>query len=412
LSGVFLGQVQMSDPHFLYQLSRKIFAAIGASLQPEHILRSVGEFWAADICWLRQGQEQLVYDRSGQLTNYLPQDPHEPPFLANHQVMWATTAEGYLALAKKEAWAEADRAALPGIAELVVIAIRQLGIQRQVETAKESVRHVQALVDERTSQYQSSQSLLTKLREADRRRIQQLDLANRLKDEFISTISHELRTPLTSMSLAIRMLRKPGIDPERQAKYLEILEQQCAQEIALINDLLTLQKLESNQIPHELKPVQLQHLVEPLIDRFQSTWASKKLQLLVTLPAPFEWQTEPEKVSRILQELLANAGKYSQPQTVVELRGRIEAGNLIVRAIDRGKSISKEEQFYIFDKFRRGEGVTQQAIGGTGLGLALVKSLVQHLQGEISVTSHGEDPLAEVCFEVSLPILTGESAGV
>ncbi len=399
----------MSEPQLLYQLSRQIMIATGASQRPEEILRAVGEFWAADVCWLWYKNDRLVYDRLGHWTEQLAKQPEQPPVLADLQVMWVAGTQGYLALARAEPWAESDRADLPGIAELVTISFEQMGVQQQVEAAKQSVRQVQALVDERTAQFQSSQSLLSKMREVDRRRIQQLDLNNRLKDEFISTISHELRTPLTSMALAIRMLRKPGLDPERQAKYLEILEQQCSQEIDLITDLLTLQKLESKEIPPALKSVQLQYLVEPLIDRFQTTWASKKLQLLVTLPAPFDWLTEPDSVSRILQELLANAGKYAQPQTTVELRGRVENGNLILRAIDRGKAISEEEQSYIFDKFRRGEGVTQQAISGTGLGLALVKSLVQHLEGEISVSSQGEEPLAEVCFEVSLPISTEES---
>jgi signal transduction histidine kinase len=400
----------MSESQSLYQLSRQIMIATGAGLRPEEILRAVGEFWAADVCWLWHKNDRLVYDRLGHWTEQLAKQPEQPPVLADQQIMWVASTAGYLALAREEPWAASDQAELPGIAELVTIALEQMGIQKQVESAKQSVRQVQVLVDERTAQFQSSQSLLSKMREVDRRRIQQLDLNNRLKDEFISTISHELRTPLTSMALAIRMLRKPGLDPERQAKYLEILEQQCSQEIDLITDLLTLQKLESKEIPQKLKTVQLQYLVEPLIDRFQKTWASKKLQLLVTLPAPFDWWTEPDSVSRILQELLANAGKYAQPQTTVELRGRVENGNLILRAIDRGKAISKEEQSYIFDKFRRGEGVTQQAIGGTGLGLALVKSLVQHLAGEISVSSHGEEPLAEVCFELSLPIsLTEES---
>jgi signal transduction histidine kinase len=401
----------MSESQSLYQLSRQIMIATGASLRPEEILRAVGEFWAADACWLWYKNDRLVYDRFGHWTAQLAKQPEQPPVLADRQIMWVASTQGYLALARAEPWTASDRADLPGIAELVTIALEQMGVQQQVEAAKQSVRQVQALVDERTAQFQSSQSLLSKMREVDRRRIQQLDLNNQLKDEFISTISHELRTPLTSMALAIRMLRKPGLDPERQAKYLEILEQQCSQEIDLITDLLTLQKLESKEIPPELKFVQLQYLVEPLIDRFQTTWASKKLQLLVTLPAPFDWLTEPDSVSRILQELLANAGKYAQPQTTVELRARVENGNLIVRAIDRGKAISEEEQSYIFDKFRRGEGVTQQAIGGTGLGLALAKSLVQHLEGEISVSSQGEEPLAEVCFEVSLPISTGEGQG-
>lgn len=399
----------MSEPQSLYQLSRQILMAVGASLRPEAILRVVGEFWAADICWLWHHSDRLVYDRLGHWTDQLAKKSEQPPVLADQPILWVVTPHGYLALAREEPWTDSDQAELPGIAELVTIALEQLGVQQQVETAKQSVRQVQALVEERTAQFQSSQSLLSKMREVDRRRIQQLDLNNRLKDEFISTISHELRTPLTSMALAIRMLRKPDLDPERQAKYLEILEQQCSQEIDLITDLLTLQKLESKEIPPELKSVQLQHIVEPLIDRFQTTWASKKLQLLVTLPAPFDWLTEPDSVSRILQELLANAGKYAQPQTTVELRARVENGHLLLRAIDRGKAISLEEQSYIFDKFRRGEGVTQQAISGTGLGLALAKSLVQHLEGEISVSCQGEDPLAEVCFEVSLPIVTEES---
>jgi signal transduction histidine kinase len=399
----------MSEAQSLYQLSRQIMMAVGASLRPEEILRAVGEFWAAEVCWLWHHNNRLVYDRLGHWIDQLAKQPEQPPTLADRQIMWVASTQGYLALARVEPWTDSDRAALPGIAELVTIALEQLGVQQQVETAKQSVRQVQALVEERTAQFQSSQSLLSKMREVDRRRIQQLDQNNRIKDEFISTISHELRTPLTSMALAIRMLRKPGLDPERQAKYLEILEQQCSQEIDLITDLLTLQKLESKEIPSELKSIQLQHLVEPLIERFQNTWASKQLQLLVTLPTPFDWLTEPDSVSRILQELLANAGKYAQPQTTVELRGKVDNGHLILRAIDRGKAISQEEQSYIFDKFRRGEGVTQQAISGTGLGLALAKSLVLHLEGEISVSSQGEEPLAEVCFEVSLPIVTEES---
>jgi signal transduction histidine kinase len=126
------------------------------------------------------------------------------------------------------------------------------------------------------------------------------------------------------------------------------------------------------------------------------------------LPPAFAWQTEPESVSQILHELLTNAGKYAHPQTAVELQATLERDLLIFKIINQGKAIPPEEQDYIFEKFRRGTGVTQQAIGGTGLGLALVKSLVQHLQGEISVTSEGQEPLATVCFAVALPLQTKE----
>lgn len=362
----------------------------------------------ATACWLWQEQSLAVYDPQAQVTQKLPVQPTIPPLLEGWAVIWATGPQGYVALAKAEPWTATEQQQLHEIYELVAMVFGQIELQRQADIAKQSMRQVQALVEERTAQLQSSQTLLSKLQEAGRRRIKQLDEANRLKDEFISTISHELRTPLTSMSLAIRMLRKPGIDADRHDKYLEILEQQCAQEINLINNLLTLQKLESKQAAHERQMVQLEQLVQPIAEQFESTWINKNLQLLITLPPPFPWQTEPESVNQILQELLANAGKYAQPETAVELRGQVKADRLHLQIINQGRGIAPAEQDYIFEKFRRGAGVTQQAISGTGLGLALVKSLVQHLQGEITVTSQGEDPWAEVCFEVSLPLKTQE----
>jgi signal transduction histidine kinase len=393
----------MSEPQSLFQLSRQILGTARERQPAPEIVRYLGEHWQA-ACWLWQGKELAVYDPQDHLADLLDPEPTMPPILAGWQVIWVAGTQGYVALAQQQAWSESDRQQLQELHEFIEVVLGQAELQRQADIAKQSARQVQALVDERTAQLRSSQTLLSKLQDAGRRRIQQLDEANRLKDEFISTISHELRTPLTSMSLAITMLRKPGIDETRQERYLGILEEQCAQEINLINNLLTLQKIESKQASTDRQPVMLEQLLQPLTEQFASTWNSKNLQLIVQLPAPFRWETDPESVSRILQELLANAGKFAQPDTIVELQGQVMGKQLRMRIIDRGRGIDPAEQQYIFEKFRRGAGVTKQAIGGTGLGLALVKSLVQHLQGEISVTSKGEDPLAEVCFEVLLPL--------
>jgi signal transduction histidine kinase len=393
----------MSEPQSLFQLSRQILGTARARQPAPEIVRYLGEHWQA-ACWLWQGKELAVYDPQDHLADLLDPEPTTPPILAGWQVMSVAGSQGYIALAQQPEWSETDRQQLQELHEFIEVVLGQAELQRQADIAKQSARQVQALVDERTAQLRSSQTLLSKLQDAGRRRIQQLDEANRLKDEFISTISHELRTPLTSMSLAITMLRKPGIDQTRQERYLGILEEQCAQEINLINNLLTLQKIESKQASTDRQPVHLEQLLQPLTEQFASTWHSKNLQLIVQLPKPFRWETDPESVSRILQELLANAGKFAQPDTSVELQGLVAGKQLRMRIIDRGRGIDPEEQQHIFEKFRRGAGVTKQAIGGTGLGLALVKSLVQHLQGEISVTSEGKDPLAEVCFEVLLPL--------
>ncbi|MCT7949079.1 ATP-binding protein [Ancylothrix sp. C2] len=286
-------------------------------------------------------------------------------------------------------------------------------IAAQLSTAiiqTQTMQHVQALVEERTAQLQRSLEVQAKLYEKTRQQIDQLRRLNQLKDEFLATMSHELRTPLTSMRMAIQMLRQPGLPEDRRGKYLDILEQQCLQETSLINDLLTLQKLESNSEKLQLQKVNLIDLIAELSESFERNWGSKKLKLSVNLPKrSVKLETDRDSLYRILEELLTNAGKYSDPGTTVVLRAKscVCDGNAVVvlSLSNTGRGISASELPYIFDKFRRGQGVTQQAIAGTGLGLALVKSLVQHLNGSINVSSEpsAEGVAWETCFTLTLP---------
>ncbi|MBW4575886.1 MAG: GAF domain-containing protein [Aphanothece sp. CMT-3BRIN-NPC111] len=286
-------------------------------------------------------------------------------------------------------------------------------VSAQVSTAiiqNQALRQVQALVEERTAQLQRSLEVQAKLYEKTRHQIDQLRQLNQLKDEFLSTMNHELRTPLTSMALAIRMLRQPELPSERRAKYLDILEQQCTQEINLINDLLALQELESHQSPIQLQKIDLKLLIEDLAESFEQKWANKGLKLAVDLPKnSLMLQTDADSLSRILLELLTNAGKYSEPHTTVHLsvahQVNQQVNQVILTLSNTGSGISPSELTYIFDKFRRGDGVTQQAIQGTGLGLALVKCLVQHLNGTVAVKSCPTDNTqsCETCFTLTLP---------
>lgn len=288
-------------------------------------------------------------------------------------------------------------------------------VSAQISTTiiqKQTLRQVQSLVDERTSQLQRSLEVQSKLFEKTRQQVDQLRQLNSLKDEFLSTMSHELRTPLTSMSLAIKMLRQAGINPERQAKYLDILEQQCSQEINLINDLLKLQQVESNQVPLKLETIDIKPLLQDLADCFTEKWADKGLGIKLDLPkTSLLFQTDTESFERILHELLTNAGKYSEPDTTVVLKVvhqvDQQVNQIMLSVTNTGSPISPEDLNHIFDKFRRGKGVTQQAIQGTGLGLALVKCLVQQLNGNISATSSAinDSSAYSTCFALTLPQL-------
>ncbi|TAF09665.1 MAG: sensor histidine kinase [Nostocales cyanobacterium] len=271
----------------------------------------------------------------------------------------------------------------------------------------QTLRQVQNLVDERTEQLKRSLEVQAKLYERTKQYVEQLQELNELKDEFVSNLSDRLRYPLTNMRMSIRNLRLSGISPERQTRYLDILESECTKEINLINDLLTLQKLESHQEAPQFQTIDLNTQINDLVAAVEKPFTDQELSVSVDLPKePLKLQTEVESFDRILQELLNNVSKYSERDTIVHLqathRVEQEVNQVIIKVTNIGRGISQEEAAYIFDKFRRGKG---RWTPGTGLGLALVKSLVQHLHGAITVESNPIDNsnLSEICFTLTLP---------
>lgn len=285
-------------------------------------------------------------------------------------------------------------------------------VATQLSTAilqSKTLQQVNSLVEERTAQLRRSVEVQGKLYEQTRRHLDQLRQLNQLKDEFVSTMSHELRTPLTSMTLAIRMLRQANLPPARQTTYLDILEKQCLQETNLINDLLALQKLESGETPLTFSRVNLGQFVQAQAEALKPSLVEAGLDLKLVLPHRPLWiETEVDSLSRILGELLTNACKYARAGTVVTLalQAPPDASAPVQLSLsNQGCGISAADLPHIFDKFRRGSGVTQQAIPGTGLGLALVKCLVQHLQGDITAQSQslGRDHNWQTTFTLALP---------
>jgi signal transduction histidine kinase len=291
-------------------------------------------------------------------------------------------------------WCDSDYA----LAEMV--ATQMSGALLQVQT----LRQVQSLVEKRTSQLQRSIEVQGKLYEQTRRQIDQLRHLNQLKDEFLSAISHELLTPLTSMRLAARMLRQSHLSEERRQAYLDILEQQCTQETGLINDLLALQQVETQPVTLNLQQIDLKLLLQEWLQSWSLLWEDKELSLQLNLPDDtLPMQTDVESLHRILRELITNASKYSYPQEIMTLhvmrsdattvaaqdatQDVAETETLVIAITNRGAGIPAQELPHIFDKFRRGQEAMAQAIQGTGLGLALVRCLVQQLEGSITADS-------------------------
>lgn len=234
---------------------------------------------------------------------------------------------------------------------------------------------------------------------------EQLRYLNYLKEDFLSTLNHELRTPLTSMMLAIRMLRRPDLTPERTAMYLDILEQQCTRETNLVNDLLMLQTVDTGNARTQLIPIDLVQVLTTLAEDSKASLGSAQLALVLNVPTePVRIMASATHLSRAFQELLTNARKYSAPGSTITLTlARPAQGDsqATLQISNVGAGIAAEEIPHIFEKFRRGQNATKDAIPGTGTGLALVRGLMEQLGGTIAVTS---EPLGQqlwqTCFSL------------
>lgn len=250
---------------------------------------------------------------------------------------------------------------------------------------QQTVAKVQSLVDERTNQLQASLDVQAKLSKKMRDYIEELKRLNMIKDEFISSLSDALKTPLSNMKLGIKMLRLKN-QHEQNSRYLDILEDECEKEINLVNNLLTLQKLESNNLAIEPQKIYLQPLLDDLYNSFSQELHYKQINLTIDNQKNYIY-TDLNSINLIFKELLNNASKFSSEKTEIILRVYSKKSDNIIEISNYGCSINEEEKIQIFQPFYQGEQVENVTNSGTGLGLALVKSLVQNLNGIIHVSS-------------------------
>jgi PAS domain S-box-containing protein len=220
---------------------------------------------------------------------------------------------------------------------------------------------------------------------AAQEQVQALERLNRLKDDFISTVSHELRTPLASMKMALHMLQVAPAR-EKQAQYLSIAQRECQREIELINDLLDLQRLEAGAYALNLQTLTWEALLGDLLLAIGERARTKGQTFQANVPLESSITTDPLLLGRILRELLHNAVKYTPGQGSIRLEVRVEANRTRIQ-VRNSQEIPAEELTRIFERFYRIPSHDPWKEGGTGLGLALVKQMVDQLRGSIEVNS-------------------------
>jgi signal transduction histidine kinase len=235
---------------------------------------------------------------------------------------------------------------------------------------------------------------------------------DRIKDEFISKISHDLRAPLMNMRMALKMFKiSTSKDPaalavlanERHSNYLQILESECEREIGLINNVLDLQKLETGNISLELQSIDLVDWLPTVVETFQCRAKQQNMQLDLRLPSTSaHLLTDEGSLQRIVSELLHNACKYTAEHQGIycELEYPEVKNQPLYLLVGNQAEISVADLPHIFDRFYRVPSADRHKQGGTGLGLSLVRSLVEQLHGQITVQSTN----GWTTFTVALPV--------
>jgi PAS domain S-box-containing protein len=255
--------------------------------------------------------------------------------------------------------------------------------------------------------------------------MRELQRLNQLKDDFLSTVSHELRTPLANIQMAIRMLTivldRHGVLTQEEitsassvTRYLNMLNEQCEQEMDFINDLLEMRAIDAEIVPLETVSVYLQHWIPHVVEGFQERVHNQQQTLQIDVPADLPpLLSELSSLTRIFSELLNNACKYTPPEGKIMISAQLitetpieQIGELFLstpylqlQISNSGVEIPPAELSRIFEPFYRIPNNDPWKYGGTGLGLALVKKLVHRIQGAIAVTSRND----WTTFSIQLP---------
>jgi PAS domain S-box-containing protein len=227
----------------------------------------------------------------------------------------------------------------------------------------------------------------------------------KLKDEFISNVSHELRTPLTSIrgSLGLILSGTCGKIAEEVKSLIDIASQNCERLILIINDILDIQKMESGQITFDLKELDLKTFLEKSIQLNQGYGEKYNVKFILKDPIEEgELHADEDRLMQVLANLLSNAAKFSPSGERVEITTTLRKPSFIrIGITDFGSGIPKEFQPFVFNKFAQADSSTSRQKGGTGLGLNISKTIIEHLGGSITFQTSSKG----TTFCVDLPFL-------
>jgi PAS domain S-box-containing protein len=231
----------------------------------------------------------------------------------------------------------------------------------------------------------------------------QAEEASRAKDEFIATLSHELRTPLNSVLGWARLLRMGKLEPKDVQRAVEAIERGATTQAQIVDDLLDMARIVRGQLRLDVRPVELVPVVEAAVDTVRPAAAARDIAIVAVLePRAGPVSGDPGRLQQVMWNLLTNAIKFTPPGGRVEVRLVSRGGHVELTVRDTGSGIPPEFVPHLFERFRQADSSTTRVHGGLGLGLAIVRHLVEAHGGTVHAESGG--PGCGSTFRVELPV--------
>jgi two-component system CheB/CheR fusion protein len=307
-------------------------------------------------------------------------------------------------LGRRTVLLDARRVARDG-STLVLLALRDISERKNLDRQREQLL---AREEALRKEAEATAGALAQTQEALRRRVTELAAADRHKNEFLAILAHELRNPLAPLRNAVQILHRSPGDAAVSARAHDLIDRQVHHMSRLVSDLLEAARAQNGQIKLQRASLDLRFIIEHVVELMRPGFEGKHQTLRMSLPdAPIWVEGDATRLEQVFTNLLSNANKYTPERGRIEIS--LDAGltdettrSAVVRVVDNGEGIDAEIVPRLFELFTQADRSLAHSQGGLGIGLSLVRTLVEMHGGSVSMQSEGRG--SGSTFEVRIPI--------